>query len=343
MRLARTAIALLVGANLVAAGVLGPLYGTSNRLQSRASFIPASPSSGAIGILPRAGPTCSCINKCARKDWHVDSKNCARCLPCPKGQVADSKSGYKRCVKDNGKTDDDDKKKRRQAKEKRWPAVKKILKDKFKDREPERKKRQDDRKLKRLGLCTVVAPLGISWDFLEEVADEFFDEDYLGSGEMLKHWPENLVIDEWELDAWNDGDEEKFYKGDAFLEPWIAHVNSTRSVPVTIVGIGRKREAGPEYGVSERLERRGIHKRFFQTLVSLIKGVATTVSRGGRGKGGVSADGKTLLPMPKMRFGARGKKGKKSREDQDGKIKEMLDKGPMRWCLEKRAPPTNNR
>ena len=86
-----------------------------------------------------------------------------------------------------------------------------MLVDRFKDRGPDRKKRQDNRKLKRLALCAVVAPLGVDWHYLEEVADEFFDEDYLSSNDMLKHWPEDLTIEEWELDSWNDEDEEKFY------------------------------------------------------------------------------------------------------------------------------------
>jgi hypothetical protein len=56
--------------------------------------------------------------------------------------------------------------------------------------------------------------------FAGTVADQFFDEEHPESGEILEHWPEDLEIEEWELDTWNDEDKEKFYEGN-FSEGWV--------------------------------------------------------------------------------------------------------------------------
>lgn len=347
MRVAIVVKTVLVGANIVLAAVVGraPWYDVSAKPHPAVAFPPTDSSSdpvGLTGILRRAEPSCGCIKKCARKNWHIDSQNCARCLPCPEGQIAESKSNYKRCTKNN-EPKDDDKKKRRKAKEDKWPAVKKIMVDKFKDREPKRKERQDRRKLKRLGLCTIVAPFGVDWHYMKEVVDEFFDEDYLGSGDMLKHWPEDLVIEEWELDTWNDDDEETFYQDDRYLDPWVAHVNETRPLEIQFPWPRMKRDADANggHGVVEVLERRGIQKRFLQAIVSIIRSFAGKVGKGGRGKGG-GGGGLKSAAMPKFKIGRRGGKGKRSAAEQSAKIKDMLDKGPMRWCLERRTP-TNHR
>ena len=182
--------------------------------------------------------------------------------------------------------------------------------------------------------------MGINWDYLTEVADEFFDEDFLVSGNMLEHWPEGLVIEEWELDEWDNKDEEDFYQSDRFLESWEAHVNKTRPAYITIEGIGRKRDARPDgsFSTTKRPARhRGFQKRFFGQLVNLIKGVAGQVSKGGRGEGSGGRGSGGFATMPKFKFGVRGK-GKNSAAKQGDKVKDMLDKGPLRWCLERRGP-----
>lgn len=343
MRLTKVITALVFGANLVAGGLIGRT--TSGSDVEPASVIPTGP----YGTIPvpdalsrRAdGPdkTCGCIKKCSKRDYHVDPKNCARCLKCPRGKIADSKSGYKKCVSDRGQ-DDEEKRKRHDDKRKKWPQMKKLLTDKFNKGEPDRKKRQDERKQKRLGLCTVVAPLGMGWNFLKEVSDEFFDEGFLQGDDLLKLWPDDLKIKEWELDEWNDEDEEKFYKSDSFLGPWFKEIDKTAPSNIDIPDIS-KRVLEPD-SAHNTLEARPVHKRFVQVLMGIIKGIVRAITgKIPKGKGGNYGKGdgaKAFDAFPEMKFGKGGKSAKKTSGEQSAKVKEMFDKGPMRACLERKGP-----
>ncbi|SPO06827.1 uncharacterized protein DNG_09521 [Cephalotrichum gorgonifer] len=75
----------------------------------------------------------------------------------------------------------------------------------------------------------IVALMGIDWAFRQGVVGEFFDQEYFERGDILELWPEDLVVEEWELDTWNEEDEEEFCGDPKYLEPWERHLNSTRS------------------------------------------------------------------------------------------------------------------
>ncbi|SPO02482.1 uncharacterized protein DNG_05155 [Cephalotrichum gorgonifer] len=282
------------------------------------------------------GDSCSCIKKCGDKHWYIDPKTCSRCKPCSGSLVADPKSQYKRCTRDRG-DDDNDKKRHRDAKERKWPAIKRILNDKFKDREPERKRRQDDRKIKRLSLCVIIAPMCIDWAFRQGVVDEFFDQEYFESGEILQYWSEDLVVEEWELDSWDEEDEENFYSDPGYLEPWERHLNSMRSAYVVSDGTilnGRDRPNAESQPSGMPTPARG-YKRF---LGGLFNGLISTAGKVGRVTGGSAS--KAIDKIPPMKFGTRGGSAprKATNAQQGAKVKEMLDKGPLRWCLDKRSP-----
>jgi hypothetical protein len=173
--------------------------------------------------------------------------------------------------------------------------------------------------------------------FAASVADEFFDEEYIETGEILEHWPEDLEIEEWELDTWNDEDEEKFYQG-SFAEGWVKFADETWEADSTVVEV-RNAVAMPapegQYGaIAVRSSEHHLEKRFFQ-LIALVLGVAARI-------GMAVANIATRVAPAVMRIGTRaGRGGRKAKADkaaQGSKVKEMKDKGPLKWCLNKRGP-----
>jgi len=362
MRVSKTLKMAIVAANLISAAFIGrpphPAERFGNRAQiqgydgsrdmaSSTSGHPSKPyiisrqdnNNGNNGNnnKPAQDDSCECKKKCQNKHYYIDPQNCSRCLRCEGSLVSDPKSGYKRCVPDNGQHDEDNKK-RREKKEKKWPAMKRRMVSKFKEREPERKKRQQQRKIKRLSLCVPIAPLGIDLPFAEDVAGEFFDEEYLSSGDILEHWPRDLLIDEWELEAFDDAGEESFYNG-AYLDPWVRHVQSSvayvtlsmRSLEENSMHRNADTDIGTDLDTNRDTHLRD--KRFINGLISLIKGVANSVARGA--KAAIPS-----RPPPTMTFAkpGAGTAARATRVQQSAKVKEMLDKGPLRWCLEKRNP-----
>ena len=278
------------------------------------------------------GDTCECQTKCNNKNFVIDPKNCSRCIRCPNNKVADPKSNYKKCVPDSGQHDDD-KKARRDEKEKKWPEKKKTMTKKFKDKTPDRKKRNDERKAKRMSLCVPVALLGMESFSASFYMDGFFTEEYLESGEIREYWPEDLVIEEWELEAWDDSEEEKFYNG-GYLDAWVDNAKEKWNMD----------EAGEESKLKVRdvdtipipviggHHQRGLQKRRFVIVAQVVSSIMRT-------------GGQRYAQMVRRRFDGffRSRADMKLGKDtpaatQAQAVQNLLKTGPLRWCLEKRTP-----
>ena len=275
------------------------------------------------------GDTCECLTKCPNKHLHIDPKNCSRCIRCPANKVADPKSNYEKCVPDHGQTGDDAKK-RREHKEEKWPKKKKRMAQKFKDKAPDRKKTIDKRKARRMSLCVPVAIMGLEPWVASTYMDGFFSEDYLESDDVLEYWPEGLVIEEWELETWNDADEETFYTG-GYLDVWVDYALEKWGVGEFDTDLDKRgvdSDAVPTVG----RHRRGLQKR---RVVVLIRGVIHSIQ---------SIANKRYAESVSRKFdnffGNRGPtlgKGR-SRERQGTAVKGMRDSGPLQWCLRRETP-----
>lgn len=137
-----------------------------------------------------------------------------------------------------------------------------------------------------------------------------------------------MVIEEWELDSWDD-ENEKFYQGDSYLEPWDLHVNETLPLQVVIPGTlaGCDADLDFAHNIPKPHTHLRLHKRFLQDLVNVIKGTAGKIGRGGRCAGRLVRPG-----LPKIKVGTRGgNEAKKSTAEQSAKVKDMLDKEPLKW------------
>lgn len=277
------------------------------------------------------GDKCECKTKCKNKHYVIDSNNCARCIRCADGMVSDARPNCKRCVKDDGQHDTD-KKARREEREKKWPEKKKRMTKKFKEKAPERKKRNDERKTRRMSLCVPIAIMGMGPFHANMYMDGFFSEDYLKSGEILQYWPEALVIHEWELDEWDDADEESFYTGD-FLDASVDNAKETWDLENLGEGLDQRGLDTSPVPVRGGIHRRHLEKRrWFRLVGEVVSSI-------------VRASVKKLPEHIRRKFGGffnnRGeaKLGKgETRARQGGAVKNMLEKGPLRWCLQKQTP-----
>ncbi|KAI9674539.1 MAG: hypothetical protein M1817_001877 [Caeruleum heppii] len=83
------------------------------------------------------------------------------------------------------------------------------------DRE-RRDKEKAERKKKRLGKCLTIVPLAMDGDSMA-FSDEFFDEDFVSSDEMLQYWPADIP----------DVDETVNLDSDEFLEGWIGPISNS--------------------------------------------------------------------------------------------------------------------
>ena len=275
------------------------------------------------------GDTCECVTKCPNKHLYIDPKNCSRCLRCPGNKVADPKSNYEKCVPDHGQTEDDAQK-RREDKENKWPDKKKRMSEKFKGRTSDRKKNNDERKAKRMSLCVPIATMGLKGYVARLYMNGFFSEEYLESGEIVEYWPEDLVIEEWELDTWDDADEETFYNG-GYLDAWVDYAAETWNVDEWETDLAR-RDTHSDPTPTVGRHRRDLQKRRVSVLV---RGVVWSIQ---------SIGNRRYLDFVTRQFkdflGNRGPTlgNGKSREAQGKAVKGMMYDGPLQWCLRRQTP-----
>ncbi|KAM0282359.1 hypothetical protein ACHAQH_003038 [Verticillium albo-atrum] len=126
----------------------------------------------------------------------IDKDDCKKCKRCPKGRTANSR--YDKCIKNA-----DGKRQKQEAFDKKKEAKTTEYKDKGRrfDKKKEEKKRayvdkQDEdkrKKVRRMGRCLPLVPLGMGAIAAEEFADEFFDEEYLVLVEDVEEFLANPV------------------------------------------------------------------------------------------------------------------------------------------------------
>ncbi|KAK8875133.1 hypothetical protein PGQ11_005647 [Apiospora arundinis] len=192
--------------------------------------------------------SCNNCKKDCPKDKIQDEKDCSKCADCPKGKKPnkdqtkcedDKDNGCKKCpageVADKKdckkclKKDDLFKNKKKalqekrdktfadyakKNKDKRWETTKHRYQGRYKEKDPERRRKM----VRRLSRCSVLVPLSMGGQFAVSV-DELWDEKWVESDEMATFWPSSLS--NRAIDSWKDDKSDDFLEGDKYLDLWM--------------------------------------------------------------------------------------------------------------------------
>ncbi|KAG9235775.1 hypothetical protein BJ875DRAFT_494710 [Amylocarpus encephaloides] len=381
MKISLSAKAIFFILNHVAAFHVPPHLKVAARLQER-SGENASPTTATEpfdgtptenNLIPRASTSASSCPAC--RDWCpsnkiISPKNCKKCIKCPAGMKADPT--FKTCIKDDGKknNDDDDNEKKKKweeklakwsekqkklrapFKEKKWGEKKQKLMDEYKKNEDRKKDNEKRKKVRRFGRCLPIVALAMGPGVAATYADEFWDEDWLESMELLELEPEGYTIEPWDSE-----DSDKIFEEDDYLNKWIdygnkqAEARSIRSygamsspleltprdpTPTPTLAPVLPRLPPREGPASTGLVLYEDHEKRFFWLIPIFAAIASTVAR--VAVGAARAAGAALrLSKYTMKI-AKGAKSKKSRLEQKEGAKKVAKDKNWKQCLHRMGP-----
>ncbi|KAM0329419.1 hypothetical protein ACHAQA_004726 [Verticillium albo-atrum] len=197
----------------------------------------SAPSLG-VHLFTRQDSCQNCRSRCPNGKI-IDKDNCKKCRRCPRGRTANTR--FDKCIKN-----EDGKRQKKEAFDKKREAKRTEYRDKGRrfDKKKEEKKRayvdkQDEdkrKKVRRMGRCLPLVPLGMGAIAAEEFADEFFDEEYLEDMDLLQFWPDFLAIDPWGEEA-----DDSIYESDDYINKWVTIGEGVESRSVSLRAIPRER------------------------------------------------------------------------------------------------------
>ncbi|KAF4467176.1 hypothetical protein FALBO_5959 [Fusarium albosuccineum] len=358
MRISKTAKAVFLMVNHVLAAHLPP-GDVSGRLWGRNSGSAVSSSSSSpSSLFARQQPaSCSrCRNRCPRGKI-FDPDDCTNCVRCRASTKPDPER--KRCIADPD------------SKRKQFPKKRENMRKDYFDKEKRFKKqiepkkkewndKRDDNKRKmarRVGRCLPLVAMGMGAEAAAHYGDDFFDEDYLESMDLVGFWPEGLSIEPWESETSDD-----VYESDEYIDKWVkagqdspegfekrSISRHTRSVsirannPAVVHKVDTPspaREARSDPSATTALvvhpEHGGsIEKRAF--WIPIFIAIAKTAAAIGAGIARGAAKGLKGLTKNSIRV-AKGRGSKKSRQEQHQGAEKISKAWRFRTCLRKQSP-----
>ncbi|KAM5355159.1 hypothetical protein ACJ41O_001805 [Fusarium nematophilum] len=216
--------------------------------------------------------------------------------------------------------------------------------------------RRDNNKrniVRRVGRCLPLVAMGMGLQVAEEHGDDFFDEDYLESMDLLQFWPEELSIEPWSADsdvddAIFDSDEyaERRVKAgeedpDRPSKRWLprqARSESERDAEEVKAAIAarRSRQGVPIASSTDViLHDRDLEKRFFWIAIFAV--IAKTAAAVGGAIARTAAGAARGLSKTSIRV-AKGRGSKRTRREQHDGARRMADSRRYRRCLLKQDP-----
>jgi hypothetical protein len=85
--------------------------------------------------------------------------------------------------------------------------------EEFQHNEERKKDNEQRKKVRHIGRYLPLVALAMGSGVASEFADEFFDEDYLKSMELIQFWPEGRPIEPWDME-----DSDKTFETDEYVE-----------------------------------------------------------------------------------------------------------------------------
>lgn len=211
---------------------------------------------------PKNRSCSSCRRKCPRGQI-LNPQDCRKCNVCPPGLIANMVA--KKCIKPEEKKAD---------KEQRYNEKKDEKSLEYKKTEEQKNEKNRRNRGRRMGRCLPLAAIAMGSIVVSEFADNFFDEDYLESLEILSYWPEGFLIDDWISE-----ESDKIFENDAYVETWVAVGNQIDGETVKLgddYGLG-KRNVSSTKSIKPEAERPLEPRTFNSTLQLAPIGSSTTL------------------------------------------------------------------
>ncbi|KAF4983553.1 hypothetical protein FZEAL_1088 [Fusarium zealandicum] len=293
-----------------------------------------------------------CRDRCPRGKI-IDPDDCTNCVRCRAGTKPDLPK--KRCIADpDGKRKQLPKKQENMRKD--YFDKERRLRNKIepKKREWNDKRDQDKRRMaRRVGRCLPLVAMGMGAEAATQFGDDFFDEDYLESMDLVGLWPENLPIEAWESE-----ESDNIFESDEYIDEWVKAGNDSpegidkRSLlrhardapaqpndPVAVDGSNGLADSGQAQQDSTAataliLSEHDNHleKRIFWIPIFLAIGKTIAALGVGIARGAAKGLSKTSVRV------AKGRGSKKTRKEQHQGADKISQARRFRSCLMKRSP-----
>ncbi|KAG7118433.1 hypothetical protein HYQ44_005576 [Verticillium longisporum] len=268
----------------------------------------------------------------------IDKDDCKKCKRCPKGRTANSR--YDKCIKN-----EEGKRQKKEAFDKKKEAKTAEYKDKgrrFEKKKEEKKRayvdKQDEdkrKKVRRMGRCLALVPLGMGAVAAAEFADEFFDEEYLEDMDLLQFWPEHLPIDPWGQEA-----DDSVYESDDYINKWVTVGEGVESRSISLRAIAKDRATrySPVTDIAVRSEEH-MHQLEERCPFCFLIPIFAAVARTAAAVGSAAARAGITLARGAIRV-AKGRGSKRTKKEQTDGARKVSENRNWLNCLRK-ADPTH--